>query len=174
MKCSLDWQTWERLSKLNGDFYYDTSILMRHRIHEEPETSHLIADNTRSVEDLEMMCKFWPRPIAKIINHFYAKSQQLFRIDAVSCRSVYESLSIPRKVALAVIMRDKRIELCGAAAMRSTVQHGKLIKLTAHYSRAEASTAVPPTCGAAWLTIAPCPDGLPIGRLRTAMSPCPG
>ena len=76
MKCSLDWQTWERLSKLDGDFYYDTNILMRHRIHEESETSHLIADNTRSAEDLEMLCKFWPRPVAKIINHFYAKSQQ--------------------------------------------------------------------------------------------------
>lgn len=76
MKCSLDWQTWERLSKLDGDFYYDTNILMRHRIHEESETSHLIADNTRSAEDLKMLCKFWPRPVAKIINHFYAKSQQ--------------------------------------------------------------------------------------------------
>ena len=76
MKCSLDWQTWERLSKLDGDFYYDTNVLMRHRIHEESETSHLIADNTRSAEDLEMLCKFWPRPVAKIINHFYAKSQQ--------------------------------------------------------------------------------------------------
>lgn len=76
MKCSLDWQTWERLSKLDGDFYYDTNILMRHRIHEESETSHLIADNTRSKEDLEMLCKFWPKPIAKIVNHFYAKSQQ--------------------------------------------------------------------------------------------------
>ena len=76
MKCDLDWQAWERISKQKGSFYYDSKILMYHRIHEQSETTHLIGDNTRSREDLEMLNKFWPSGIARLINRAYSKSQQ--------------------------------------------------------------------------------------------------
>ena len=76
MKCDLDWQAWERISRQKGSFYYDSKILMYHRIHEESETTHLIGDNTRSREDLEMLNKFWPSGIARLINRAYSKSQQ--------------------------------------------------------------------------------------------------
>ena len=75
MKCDLDWDSWEQFSHLNGEFIYSPAILMCHRIHQDSETSALIEDNTRSFEDLEMLKRFWPNPIAKIINHFYSKSQ---------------------------------------------------------------------------------------------------
>lgn len=75
MKCDLDWEAWERFSKLKGDFLYIPSILMRHRIHEESETTALIEDDTRSREDLVMFEKFWPEFVARLLNGSYAASQ---------------------------------------------------------------------------------------------------
>lgn len=75
MKCSLDWEAWERISRMDGAFVYEPTIQMRHRIHENSETSHLINDNTRTNEDYEMMRRFWPRPIAYLINKAYRVSQ---------------------------------------------------------------------------------------------------
>lgn len=71
-----DWQAWEKLSKYKGTFAYVDKILMYHRIHEESETSIIIGDNARTIEDYEMFCKFWPKPIAKILVKFYSKSQK--------------------------------------------------------------------------------------------------
>lgn len=76
MKCDLDWQAWERISRQKGAFYYDSTILMHHRIHEESETTHLISDNTRGREDLEMLTKFWPSCVARLIYKAYSKSQK--------------------------------------------------------------------------------------------------
>ncbi|OUO63500.1 glycosyltransferase [Collinsella sp. An268] len=75
MKCDLDWQAWERFSRLEGSYIYAPQVLMRHRIHEGSETTALIKDDTRTKEDLVMLRKFWPAPIARFINGFYSKSQ---------------------------------------------------------------------------------------------------
>lgn len=75
MKNSLDWEAWERLSKEPGSFCYSPKLLMYHRIHKDSETTRLIADNTRTAEDLEMLKRFWPAPIAKLINGVYSKGQ---------------------------------------------------------------------------------------------------
>lgn len=75
MKCDLDWQAWERFSRLDGSFIYTSTILMRHRIHEGSETTALILDDTRTQEDIAMLKKFWPTSIAKFINRFYSASQ---------------------------------------------------------------------------------------------------
>lgn len=76
LKCSLDWQAWERISLLEGDFLYDSSIMMCHRIHEESETTNLIHDKTRTREDLYMLEKFWPKPIARLLLGVYSLSQR--------------------------------------------------------------------------------------------------
>jgi len=76
MKCSLDWDTWEHLSRLEGGFYYSSDILMYHRIHEDSATSSYIEDNTRANEDLELFRRFWPSPIAKIISRAYSSSEK--------------------------------------------------------------------------------------------------
>lgn len=76
MKCDLDWEAWERFSQLEGSFVYSDQILMRHRIHEGSETTNLIRDNTRSAEDLAMLQKFWPKPVAALINRAYGSSQK--------------------------------------------------------------------------------------------------
>jgi glycosyltransferase involved in cell wall biosynthesis len=70
-----DWQAWEKLSKYKGSFVYVDKVEMCHRIHEESETSIIIGDNARSEEDFQMFCKFWPRPIAKILTKIYSSSE---------------------------------------------------------------------------------------------------
>ena len=76
MKCDLDWEAWERFSRMEGSFLYVPTILMRHRIHGESETTALIGNDTRSREDLEMLERFWPKSIASFINRFYSSSQR--------------------------------------------------------------------------------------------------
>lgn len=80
MKSNLDWEAWERISRLAGDFYYDSKILMYHRIHEDSETTHLIHNSTRTEEDYKMLKHFWPVPVANAINHFYSLGQNSNRI----------------------------------------------------------------------------------------------
>lgn len=74
-RSDVDWQAWERLSRQNGAFVYCDNVLMYHRIHEGSATTAIIADNDRTKEDYEMFCKFWPKWIAKIIEHFYRKGE---------------------------------------------------------------------------------------------------
>lgn len=73
---NLDWQTWLMIAKLPGAFVYNPTIEMCHRIHEESETSRLIQNHAREDEDFEMLAKFWPRPIARLINVVYKKGQK--------------------------------------------------------------------------------------------------
>lgn len=75
-RSNLDWQAWATLSYQEGDFLYNPHILMRHRIHEDSETSHLINDNSRDAEDLAMLENFWPKPIAKVLCRWYVKGQE--------------------------------------------------------------------------------------------------
>ena len=75
-KSNLDWLAWERLSRLEGSFCYVSQPLMGHRIHGESTTSKVIGnDYGRTLEDLEMLQRFWPRPVARLINRVYAKGQ---------------------------------------------------------------------------------------------------
>lgn len=74
-RSNVDWQAWERISKQKGAFVYCSDILMYHRIHEDSATTEIIADHDRTKEDYEMLCKFWPRWIAWIIEYFYSKGE---------------------------------------------------------------------------------------------------
>lgn len=58
MKSNVDWEAWEKLSRLKGGFLYATRPLCYHRIHQESTTSEIIADNGRTEEDYQMYCKF--------------------------------------------------------------------------------------------------------------------
>ena len=71
LKCDLDWDTWDKYSTYKEGFLYIPKELMQHRIHEESETSNLIHNNVRLEEDLLMLEKYWPKPIAKFIMKFY-------------------------------------------------------------------------------------------------------
>lgn len=76
LRAALDWQEWEKLSRLPGAFVYCPEALMCHRIHEESETSHIIGENSRQGENLELFRRFWPKPIARLINNLYSESEK--------------------------------------------------------------------------------------------------
>ena len=76
LKCNIDWYAWEKLSKLNGYFYYVSKPLMGHRIYSESTTSEVLKDNGRTIEDYKILCNFWPKPIAKIIAKVYSNSEK--------------------------------------------------------------------------------------------------
>ena len=76
LKSNLDWEAWEAISRKEGDFLYDPRILMYHRIHEGSETSALIKDDTRTKEDLAMLKRFWPAPVAHLLNIVYSRGQK--------------------------------------------------------------------------------------------------
>lgn len=76
MKCDIDWLAWERLSHKKGKFIYIKTPLMGHRVHEDSTTTEIIKENIRTKEDYQLFCKFWPVPIARLINHFYRNSEK--------------------------------------------------------------------------------------------------
>ncbi|MFU0826416.1 MAG: Glyco-trans-2-like domain-containing protein [Lachnoclostridium sp.] len=71
-----DWQAWERLSRIKGEFVYVNKKLTLHRIHEESTTTAILGDNARRREDYEMFLKFWPPVIAKLLGKLYSKSEK--------------------------------------------------------------------------------------------------
>lgn len=76
MKCDIDWYAWEKLSKEKGRFIFIKDKLMGHRIDETTTTTKIINEGIRTKEDLIILKKFWPTPIAKLINRFYKKSEK--------------------------------------------------------------------------------------------------
>lgn len=71
-----DWQAWEIISRLKGSFVYCSLPLTFHRIHEDSETSKILGDNARTIEDLQMFQIFWPKPIAKFLARKYSSSEK--------------------------------------------------------------------------------------------------
>lgn len=76
-----DWEAWERISMLKGEFVYIHKPLMAHRIHSASETSAMIKDGGRSEEDYEMYCKFWPKHIAKFLTGRYKASEKYNKLS---------------------------------------------------------------------------------------------
>lgn len=75
-KSNLDWELSEKMSREKGQFVYNAGILMYHRIHEESTTTEIIGDHQRTVEDYEMMKKFWPDGIAHWLSKKYSASEK--------------------------------------------------------------------------------------------------
>lgn len=76
LKCNVDWNAWEKLSKRKGRFSFCSKKLMGHRVHDGSTTTEIIKENVRTKEDYEILCRFWPRKIAKFINKFYRKAEE--------------------------------------------------------------------------------------------------
>ncbi len=75
-KNSCDYKTFVDLANKKGAFVYIKKKVMGHRIYAESATTLNLSENIRKKEDLEIMCEFWPRPIANFINKIYAKSEE--------------------------------------------------------------------------------------------------
>lgn len=73
-KCDLDWDAWSRIARGKGAFVYIPKILMGHRIHRESETTRLLETGKRFAEDLQMLSRFWPGPLARLVMRSYRQS----------------------------------------------------------------------------------------------------
>lgn len=76
LKCNVDWNAWEKLSKLDGGFSFVNKILMGHTISEETTTTQIIKSGIRTKEDYEIFRRFWPKFIATILTKIYKKSEK--------------------------------------------------------------------------------------------------
>ena len=72
----MDWEAWEEISRLDGSFLYDKAFLMAHRIHEGSETTAVIEETGRGEEDYEMLCRFWPKRIAGLLERVYKQGEK--------------------------------------------------------------------------------------------------
>lgn len=71
-----DWYGWYKLSGVKDKaFTFIAEPLMGHRVHEESHTSREIRSNLRTGQEIHMFEKFWPKPIAHMLSHFYSKAQ---------------------------------------------------------------------------------------------------
>ena len=71
---SIDWDTWLKLARKQGDFIYLKKKLMIHRIHEDTETTRCIKGNIRRKEDTRLFHQIWPGFLAKVLSWLYALS----------------------------------------------------------------------------------------------------
>ncbi len=78
-RACMDWDLWERLSRQKGSFVYVDKILLQHRMNDDNQTSLLLKGSTsRYDEELSILRRFWPQPIAKAIMHFYSKAYKYY------------------------------------------------------------------------------------------------
>ena len=71
---NMDWDAWLRISSAQGSIGRVPEILQVHRLHQDSETSHGIADQRRASEDRVLFERLWPRPIAELLRRLYALS----------------------------------------------------------------------------------------------------
>lgn len=71
LRYSLDWDTFLKLSDIEGRFVYERKELTYFRIHDKATSKQCIDNKMREKEDYIMFCKLWPRPVAKLIMIFY-------------------------------------------------------------------------------------------------------
>ncbi len=76
LKCNVDWEAWERLSKLDGSFIFVNKIDMGHRIYSESTTSDIIRQNIRTKEDYKVYLRFWPKWFASLLTKIYKNSEK--------------------------------------------------------------------------------------------------
>ena len=81
LKCNVDWNAWEKLSKKKGSFSFVNKKLMGHTISTNTTTTKIINDGIRTKEDLEIYKRFWPDCIARILNKFYKNSEKSNEVD---------------------------------------------------------------------------------------------
>lgn len=78
-KSSMDWDLWERLSTKKGSFTYIDKVLLYHRMDENNQTVKLLkTTNARYEDELEILKRFWPAPIAKLLMKAYSRSNKYY------------------------------------------------------------------------------------------------
>ena len=75
-KDSCDYKTWVDLAFVDGRFVYVPDKLIGHRIYPESATSKNLGEGIRKVENEEIFSLLWPKPISRIVNAAYVRSEK--------------------------------------------------------------------------------------------------
>ena len=68
-------QLW-KLAERDGRIICIERPLMYYRVHEEATTKACIKDNSRAREEAEMFAKMWPKPVVKLLMHYYRRAYE--------------------------------------------------------------------------------------------------
>ncbi len=74
LSSNLDWDAWTTLAAVKGAFVLAPEILVSKRAHQASETSALLSNNRRAIEDLALFKRHWPAPVAHAIAFVYRMS----------------------------------------------------------------------------------------------------
>ena len=77
-KFALDWDTMWKLADRPGRFTCVERPLIRYRIHEGATTKACIEDHRRTADETAMYGKIWPKPVVKVLMHFYRKAYSAY------------------------------------------------------------------------------------------------
>lgn len=75
VSATVDWDAFYRINRYKGKWFYTNEKLMYHRIHSGSETSASIEKNERTIEELNMFKRYWPKPVAEKLISYYSKAQ---------------------------------------------------------------------------------------------------
>lgn len=73
-KFALDWDTMWKLAKRPGRLICVERPLIYYRIHEGATTKACIENHRRGEDEAAMYGKIWPKPVVKVLMHFYRKA----------------------------------------------------------------------------------------------------
>ena len=71
--CALDWHAWYQLANTVGEFVFINKKLIKHRIHEESETTNQIKIGKRQEEEAIILKQIWGERIGNLIAKAYKK-----------------------------------------------------------------------------------------------------
>jgi len=81
LSCSVDWWAYEKMTRMPGEFVYLKDRLMGHRLHGDTTTAKTIGEDRRTIEDVYILERFWPKWIARLIARPYKLSERANRLD---------------------------------------------------------------------------------------------
>lgn len=77
-KFALDWDTMWKFAQRPGRFICVERPLIHYRIHDGATTKACIEDQRRSADEAAMYEKIWPKPVVKVLMHFYRKAYSAY------------------------------------------------------------------------------------------------
>jgi glycosyltransferase involved in cell wall biosynthesis len=78
LKFNIDWDTFYKISEMEGAFLYVDKPLTYYRVHDGATSKEWIVDHKREKDDIYMFRKFWPNWLVNIIMHFYKKAYETY------------------------------------------------------------------------------------------------
>ena len=77
----IDWETLLKLTARPGRFICEETVLLDYRVHDGAETKKNIEDHNREHEEAAVYSMIWPKPIVKLLMHFYQKAYKDYDTD---------------------------------------------------------------------------------------------